>query len=179
MFLGENRMISDIFRECSQFLTESKGRPLIKTLSSEGKDRRKVKVRKKKSKSAFDNVFNLVFESFHADLRQRAIFANGLNNQRLFPSHYYIFPIDGYKYIYSDGVKDSSEQYKEAFDRIIDIMELDDAYHTMKSILNYDYRTGNLPDALDSGCELIFYNVPYFYAIRCMSIKNYKLLFKN
>lgn len=171
-----------IIRECSEFLKESNGNPLIKYLPKQGSDIRKVKIRKQKTNSFFDNLFNNVFID-HPNLRQRCIFCRGEGYHDFDDSDnpdyeaFYIFPIDGYRFIYSLNVINSSVQYKETWDKFINIMDKDDAIETFTEVLKYDYTSSNLIDGIKSGCEIILYGIPYYYAIRMNTVKNYSTLF--
>jgi hypothetical protein len=168
-----------IMKECSEFIKLSEGKPLVKYLPTDGPDNRKIKVRKKQTTSTFDKLFNNVFTS-HPDLRQRCVFASGNLNESKYPPEnqelFYIFPTDGYQFMYSPNVRNSSVQYKETLESFMDILG-DDAPTTFSEVLKYDYVTNNLVSGLDTGCEIIVYGVPYYYAIRKSSIKSYSTLF--
>lgn len=170
-----------IIRECSEFLKESNGNPLIRFLPKDGPDQRKIKVRKRKTDSKFENIFNTVF-SQHPDLRQRSIFCNGVAglNETAINSNvepFYIFPIDGYKYIYSPNVYRSSVQYQETLDRFLEVMGEDAAVETFKEVLKYDYNSTNLKEGIQEGCEIIVYGVSHFFAIRTSAVNSYSTLF--
>jgi hypothetical protein len=51
------------------------------------------------------------------------------------------------------------------------------AIETFKEVLKYDYIGSNLIDGIGQGCEIIVYNVPYFFAIRTSSVNKYSTLF--
>lgn len=169
-----------IIRDCSDYLKESEGHPLVRRLPVEGSDFRKIKVRKKKSASRFDGVFNSLFME-HPDLRQRCIFANGLRG--LLDSGddsldtFYVFPPNGYKYLFSGEVRDSSIQYKEMFDKMIDLIEETQATEMFKEILKYEYQSTGLSEAIQGGSEVIMYGIPYYYALRKSAVKSYSTLF--
>jgi hypothetical protein len=170
-----------IIRDCSEFLKQSNGKPLVKFLPKEGPDQRKIKVRKRKTDSKFDKVFNTVF-SQHPDLRQRAVFCSGASGLREEDAEadlepFYVFPPDGFKYIYSPNVYRSSIQYQDTLDRFLDVMGENAAIETFKEVLKYDYIGSNLIDGIGQGCEIIVYNVPYFFAIRTSSVNKYSTLF--
>ena len=67
-----------IAEQCSDFLQESCGCPLLKNLPSDYGDFHKVKVRKRKQRredpKGFSQMFNKAFEDSVRDLRERAIF---------------------------------------------------------------------------------------------------------
>lgn len=179
-------MIRNIVLECSQFIKESEGNPVVKYLPQNPKTYKKVKARKKKSRNTFDLLFNTVFEDKHSEIRQRAIFVNGYNTK--LPNKingisgpeelYYIFPINGYKYIYSPTIVDSSVDYQSSLNELVNLMEDDNkAITTFKDILKFEYTDTDLTKGILANCEIIFYNVPYFYAAKVESIKNYSILF--
>lgn len=172
-----------VIRECSNFLVESKGNPLIKYLPKNGPDQRKIKVRKGKKPSTFDNLFNNVFID-HPNLRQRCVFCNGVSGiSKLEQSEdesldcFYIFPVDGFEFIYSPIVFDSSIQYKDTLQKFIEVMGECDAIETFSEVLKYDYTSSDLIEGIQTGCEIIVYSIPYYYAIRKSSVQNYSTLF--
>lgn len=176
IFQSKNRdEIYPILQECKQFLEESNGHPLLKNLPMNYNDIHKVKVRKRKRKDDFTNIFNEAFEDI-PNLRQRAIFANGkasLQEAKEGEEAFYIFPIDGYKFMYSPEVSNSKEDYKNAFEVILE--NFDDK-EVMEELLKYTYTKKNLVEGISNGSEIIIYNIPYFYAVRQSSIEDYKSL---
>jgi hypothetical protein len=169
-----------IMKECSEFIKLSEGKPLVKYLPSGGPDNQKIKVRKKQRESTFDKFFNGAFSTSHPNMRQRCVFASG----NLVPSKYppanqdlfYIFPTNGFKFMYSTNVRDSSVQYKETLESFMDIFG-DEATDAFSEVLKYDYANNYLLGGIDSGCEIIIYSIPHYYAIRKSSIKSYSTLF--
>ena len=154
-----------ILAECSGFLNESGGLAVLKNLPARYDDFHKVKVRQRKRKDEFTRTFNEAFEDI-PNLRQRSVTANG--EVSFFAESgekepFYIFPIDGYKYKYSLEVTNSEEDYQEAFDVIL---ELFDDKEVFEHLLKYTYTSENLINGIAHGSEIIFYNIPYFYAIR-------------
>jgi hypothetical protein len=174
----------NIIRECSSFLKNSGGVPLTKCLPAKGSDMRKVKVRKKKSTSYFETLFNNVFIEHH-DIRQRCILSNGISGADRGDGYgdsaldlFYIFPIDGYQFMYSPNVYSSSLQYKETLGKFIENMNEEQAIRAFLSeVLRYDYVFSNLNEGLQLGCEVIVYGVSHYYAIRKSSINNYSAIF--
>lgn len=169
-----------IIKECSDYLKESGGNPLIRLLPRAGTDFRKIKVRRKKSGSRFDTLFNNVFID-HPDLRQRCIFVNGLKGLNKSKDstldEFYVFPIDGYDYIYSLKVRDSSTEYKETLEKFIGVLDENQAVGTFSEVLKYDYVSVNLTEGIKEGSEIILYGIPYYYVIRKSSVKSYSTLF--
>lgn len=175
MILGER---------CSQFIEESGGRPLMKNLPSEYGDFHKVKVRKRKKrkedKEEFAEVFNEAFEDELRDLRERAVFANGevsfepADTKEEEP--FYIFPIDGYRFMYSKEVENSSEDYQTVFEAVFEELGADKGSEIITELLKFTYNTNNLQEGIEQGSEIILYNIPYFYAIRTSTVDDYSRL---
>jgi hypothetical protein len=167
---------------CSQFFEESNGCPLMKNLPGEYGDFHRVKVRKRKHRKSdpsetFSEAFNEAFEHEWKDLRERAIFANGelsfepADGQTLEP--FYIFPIDGYRYMYSREVENSSQDYKTVFDALFEQFGPDRGNEVITDLLKFTYISEKLNEGIQSGAEIIIYNIPYFYAIRVATVDNY------
>ena len=177
-----------ISERCSQFLRESGGIPLLKNLPSEYGDFHKVKVRKRKHRKqdpspAFAQAFNEAFEDQWRAIRERAIFANGeisfesADSDSLEP--FYIFPSDGYQYMYSREVENSSQDYKTAFDAIFEQFG-DRSNQVITELLRFSYVSNEkLIEGIKTGAEIILYNTPYFYAIRANTVDDYESLFHN
>lgn len=174
-----------IVRECSDFLHDSEGHPLVKFLSAAGPDSRKIKIRKRKSSSEFDESFNKVFIN-HPDLRQRCVFANGIRGLTCVSENFsaegnldafYIFPINGFKFIYSPNVYISSIQYKETLEMFIEVMGDGGAIPAFSEVLKYDYISEKFAEGLSLGSEMILYGLQYYYAIRKSTINSYSTLF--
>jgi len=146
-------------------------------LPKEGPAMRSIKIRKKKSATAFDEAFNTVF-SGHPNVRQRCVFTNGVHTQSNDPTleEFYIFPKDGFKFMYSTSVVDSSQQYGDAFANLKEATP-SHAIETIGEILEFDYKSDDLATALLSGCEIIIFGCPSYYAINRDSVKSYSTLF--
>ena len=138
-----------IAERCSQFVEEAAGNPLLKNLPSEYGDFHKVKVRKRKRRKQdpseeFAEVFNEAFEEELHDLRERAVFTNGessfegADSEELEP--FYIFPIDGYRFMYSREVENSSQDYKAVFDSIFEQFGATKGNEVISDLLKFTYR---------------------------------------
>lgn len=163
---------------CTRFFEESRRQPLFKNLSTEYGDFHKVKVRKRKGESGdFTETFNEAFEEQHPGLRQRAIFANGAGSfEPVFTEEvepFYVFPIDGYKYMYSREVENSGQEYKQVFDTLFEQFGEQKGNEVITDLLRFTYKSTNLVEGITSGSELIIYGIPYFYAVRADSVENY------
>lgn len=176
-FREELQLIAD---RCSQFVEEAGDLPLMKNLSREYGDFHRVKVRKRKRRQsdpsqAFSKTFNEAFEDEWQNLRERAIFANGIVSFEpatgdLEP--FYVFPIDGYNFIYSREVENSSQDYKRVFDTIFEQFG-ERGNEVIAEMLKFTYTSERLREGIEMGSEIILYNIPYFYALRATTVNNY------
>lgn len=156
-----------IAKECSSFLRESQGLPLFKILPSSYADVQKVKVRKHRTTTKFTETFNDAFEEEIRDLRQRAVFANSkimdvTENDDLF----YVFPRDGYKFMYSPEVTHSNNDYQQVFDSLFEQFEDAKAEQLIHDLLKFTYTRENLYEGIEKQVEIILYNIPYYYSAR-------------
>ena len=168
-----------ILKECSQFLTEADGNALYKYLPNNYSDVHKVKVRLQRNKNNFTDTFNETFN--FTNLRQRAIYAMSelCENREENLDSFYIFPKDGFKFLYSKEIKNSEQNFQNAFDVILDSFTMEDeANGLIKDLLQYTYMSTKLIEGIESGSEIIFYNIPYYYAVRTSIIEYDSLLSK-
>lgn len=178
VFLGKPVRQHPIVDECSQFLTESEGYPILKNLSKQYDDLHKVKIRQRKRKDNFTRTFNEAFEEV-PNLRQRSLFANGYASfiaEDADTEPFFVFPIDGYKYKYSLEVQNSKEDYRDAFDVVLEQIQDEEV---LKDLLKYTYTSTNLVEGIQHGSEIIFYNIPYYYAFRASSVYCYEDLLQD
>lgn len=163
---------------CAQFFCEADNQPLLKNLSVNYGDLHKVKVRKRKAEQTeFADTFNEAFELQHPGLRQRAIFANGKSsfqpivNDSIEP--FYVFPVDGYKFIYSREVQNSGHEYKHIFETLFEQFGEEKGNAVATDLLRFTYTSKSLCEGIETGCEIIIYGIPYFYAVRVSSVTDY------
>lgn len=165
----------------TQFIEESKGVPLLKNLPSSYGDFHKVKVRFKKP-SEFSQTFNHAFEDV-SHLHQRAIFANGPSSfERSTDTSqepFYIFPTNGYKFMYCTEVSRSSVEYKQVFDALFEQFGNDkgQAIDVISDLLKYNYIKENLYEGLSSRAEIVLYGIPFYYALKQSLVKDYTDLY--
>lgn len=162
---------NDMIKErCGEFLYQSGGLPLLKNLPSTYQDFHKVKVRKRSiQQSEIVETFNQTFQHEIKQLRQRAVFVNGDNytvNKTDNEEPFYIFPIDGFKFIYNPEVQNSSHEYKTAFSEILQHLGENKGHQVLQDLLKMTYSSSTLNEAIQSTAEIIIYNIPYFYAVR-------------
>lgn len=181
-----NNIITDqdictIQGECSNFLEESSGIPLYKILPIGYQNTQRVKVRLKKDVDDIANCFNKAFEPDWPGLRQRAVFA-----YPTIPSIppgmdlFYVFPIDSYKFLYSTEVTNSSLDYQHVIDVLFETFQDNNkVIEIVSDLLKYTYVTDNLYSGLHSNAEIVFYGIPYYYAVRASTVNSYKQLLTN
>jgi len=174
--------LSIIAERCTDFIELSEGNPILKNLSNSYGDFHKIKVRKRKG-DKFTKMFNEAFTQELENLRERSIFANGnltfkeSDNPDLEP--FYIFPIDGFQYMYSKEVENSSTNYKNAFDAILEQLGKEEGKNIITELLKFNYTSDNLVEGIQSGSEIIIYNIPYFYGIKKETVDDYSQLIKQ
>jgi len=180
IFRYEPGTLELIRAQCTQFLDESGGLPMVKYLPENYSDFQKVKVRKRKQTNAFSNMFNGAFTHELEDLRERSIFANGLTTyeQTIMEKSdpFYIFPIDGYKFLYSKEVENSTQEYKAVLESILEEMGEKSGKAVFTDLLRFTYVSEDLASGIESGAEIIIYGIPYYYAVRKSHIDNYNEL---
>ena len=173
-----------IGESCHQFFEEAGGFPMVKLLPRTYQDFQKVKIRKRKNVSIFANSFNEAFEHEMHQLRERSLFANGeifleheLVDRTLEP--FYVFPIDGYDFIYNKEVSNSTENYSVVFKEIFNQLGESSADKVFAELMKFSYTSDNLQEGLSSGAEIIVYGIPYYYTIRHSVINDYNNLLTN
>lgn len=166
--------------ECSQFIADSHNQPVFRLLPTSYNDFHKVKVRFQKRQSRVNEVFNKAFNDYH-NLRQRAIFAYGKcpNITEHTTEPFYVFPINGYKFLYCHEVANSNEDYKQVLETLFEQFHNNDtALEVATDVLKYTYVRDNLLEGITSGSEVIFYGIPFYYAVRVKSVQNYNKIFQ-
>jgi hypothetical protein len=173
-------LLPTIRQECAQFLRESNNLPLLKNLSRDNEGFKKVKARRRNAHEIFVEAFNASF-STHKNLFQRAVVANGeasftpSADSKLEP--FYIFPIDGYRFLYNPVVNNSIKQYNEDIEKMLHtVSDKSVAIDMFSAVIKNSYISKDLPNGIRIGAEIIIYDIPYFYAIRKSLIDDYSEL---
>lgn len=172
------REVQMIKAECSQFLHETAGSPLLKLLPLAYSNFHKVKVRLQKRRDSVTDVFERAFGAEFSNLRQRAVFAYPVSpalteNNDLF----YVFPVNGYKYLYSKEVTNSSSDYRRVVDTLFEQFDNEtQASEVVADLLKYTYASTNLREGIDSKAEIILYGIPYYYAVKVSACQDYSSL---
>jgi hypothetical protein len=162
-----------IIRECSQFLRETAGIPVLKQLPLRADLLQKVKVRHQKRTDCVAEAFS---KAFNTNLRQRAIFAYGNPPMVEGSNPCYIFPIDGYKFLYSREVQNSTTEYQQVLNTLFESLDGTKAVEIVTDLVKYTYIRENLIEGIMSDSEIIFYGIPYYYAVRVESCPTYSKL---
>jgi len=169
-------MVNIINSECSQFIGESESFPLLKNLPSTYGDFHKVKVRIKKKQDDLSKIFNNAFHEAHSMIRESAVFSNGemsfipANNEK---EPFFIFPINGYQYLYNSEVESLTE-HNDVLNKLSTLLgDKNMVAETLIELLKFTYKNNNLIEGINSGAEILFFNIPYYYAIRSSSFGSY------
>jgi hypothetical protein len=123
---------------------------------------------------AFEEKFNV------SNLHQRAIFANGaksfVTNEGAEP--FYVFPKNGYNFMYSPEVTNSNVEYKHTFEDLFEQFgeDNDNVATIIADLLQYTYTSTELSEGVTAGAEIILYNIPFYYAVKQSSVENYQSL---
>lgn len=161
--------------ECSQFLQESQGLPVFRALPTAYDTFQRVKARQKHLNDNVSQAFNTAFSDRFHNIVARGVFTQSVIMERdggLEP--FYIFPIDGYKFAYSKGVQNANVNFKSVFETLSSTTE--DAFSITSDLIKYTYTTKRLKEGIESDSEIIFYNIPYFYAVRVSDVGRYSTL---
>jgi len=173
--VGNTIDLHKISEQCNQFIGDALGEPLCKRLPQTYNDIHKVKVRlrRKSNVPEVSNVFNRAFIHEGYNLHQRVVI--GSNNPPIEENTdlFYIFPIDGYQYMYCRESTSSTESYKKTLDVLIEQVGIEQATTIVSDLLKFTYCTDVLHEGIQSGAEIIVYNIPYFYAVRASLFNSY------
>lgn len=171
--------IQPIKAECSQFLQEAAGFPLLKALPSSYASVHKVKVRLQKRRDQVTDVFERAFGSSFTNLRQRAIFTYPKTPPLLEENTepFYVFPVNGYQFLYSKEVTNSSRDYQAVFDKLCEqFNDHQAASDIVTELLTYTYTSSSLYEGIVSNSEIILYGIPCYYALRVSACPDYSSL---
>lgn len=168
--------------EMLRYVDVAGNRPLYKVLPSTYGDVSKVKVRQQKPAKATlaAQLINKAFEEHYVNLTQRSCYSYPSpppvhENQDLF----YVFPADGYKYLYCMEVTDSHGDLGETIDALIEQVSVSAALDITVDLVRYTYKTTNLYEGISRGAEVVFYNIPCYYAIRASLVPDYTTLIER
>lgn len=162
---------------CSQFIAASGGAPVYKLLPESHGTFKRVKVRFQRRKNFTSDIYEAAFGTGIGSFRERSVVTYGTKPM---PTddlcEYYIFPIDGYKFLYSRQVMDSTTAFDGVVDTLLSNMPLTEGMSLITDLLKFAYSQDDLFEGISSGVEVIFHNIPSYYAVRCDDFPNYQLL---
>lgn len=161
-----------ILVECQQFLDNSLGMPLLMTLPNRYGGFKRVKVRHRKHRNnetaqAFNRAFN-------KRIFQRAVFCDSVTSftpvldERVNTTDiYYIFPPDGYRFLYNPAIKQLDVDHTND-----DELE----QHLLSDVFAFGYRQDSLWTAIESNTQIILYDIPFYYCVKASTIQYADLL---
>lgn len=164
--------------QCSDFLRMSNRIPMKKCLPRSKEGFAKVKVRHKRDTN-FITALNENFKDRDPILGNRCVYAGGHwqtcdNNSE----QYFIFPPNGFKFIYIENDSFSTRNFSDNFNLIYDFSD-DLSRLILKNVLQESVGCGTLEEGLSSNSEVLIYNVSYYYAVKCSLVEDYKFMFYN
>ena len=170
-----NEDVYTIRTECSQFLQESRGLPVYRALPYEYDTFHKVKVRFHKRSDSITEAFNKAFKDEIHNIVPRGIFAQStMMNPSPNTEPFYVFPKNGYRYAYSKGVKNSNLDFRWMMETLM--KNTNEAIEITTDLIKNTYTRTNLTEGIMSESEVIFYGIPYFYAVRVADVGSYNTL---
>lgn len=168
--------IYTIKTECSRFLQESSGLPVFRVLPSTYSAIQRVKVRQQRRSDTVSEAFNAAFSDKFHNIVPRGIFTQSAPPETISEGTelFYVFPINGYKYIYSKGVQNSNLNFRDVMETLAHNVK--DAFDITTDLIKYTYTQRNLTEGITSRSEIIFYGIPYFYAVKVSAFDSYTRL---
>lgn len=157
--LGSGQLFP-IRNNCSEFLRESKGYPVYKQLYGQYGVCSKVKVRHRSDP---------ILEQFFSHTIDSKTVVETLSYPKESGLNYWIFPINGYRYVYNTNTVD----YKTTINTIIEMTADVDVVHDLISDL---YVQANLVEGLQTNTEILWYKISHFYAVDCSMFEDYNEL---
>lgn len=156
-----------ITNHCSDFLNEV-ALPIFKNLPNRTNSFEKVKVRHKPT-DFIGECFNEAFADKGANIYNRGVFActgYTINSDGC----YYVFPVNGYRFLYSKEITNIHEHVISVLTQINE----HESKSLVRDLLRLSYIHENLISGIQAECEIVFYNIPFFYAIRKSEVTNYE-----
>lgn len=145
---------------CSDFLSKNTNSPLMKTLPNREGFVERVKVRHKQTNDFVCLCFNEAFDAKETNLYSKLVFVNGDNTSE---QCYYIFPVNGFKFLYCKEVKslvqhcnflhETMSSFQQKHDIIVDMLKM-------------SYHDDSIEEAIATNCEIIIHSIPFFYAVK-------------
>ena len=158
--------------ECSDFIYESHGLPLYKSLPSTYGEMKRVKVRFQKPRDVTSEIFENVFgESRPGGFKERSVIAYP-SPPILKEGHelFYVFPTDGFKFIYSPMIKDSITDLGGVVNTLMTQLDIVESTSIAADLLKYSYQCDNLVEGILSDSEIIIHDMSNFIVVRVANI---------
>jgi hypothetical protein len=169
-----DQLLNTISTQCRDFIAETKF-PMYRSYDYDV-DVKKVRVRtRKRDNSVFNTLFNGGFDKIYGGIRQRSIFTSG---EQPGDNGYYVFPINGYQFMYNDTVGNSVSDLEPMFQSIRAKLGENASSVVIEEFLRFSYQTTNINEGVRKGVEIIIYNIPFFYVVRADSIGYAKLIMR-
>ena len=138
-------------------MKKSNNKPLIKELN-DVKSFKKLKARHRNKQ--YSSILN---DAFDDSIGTRCITTTS-NTSDLSENDYYIFPINGFKFLY-DPQGMSGTSYHELTDTI--------KTDLVKELMRFNLEESDLNHALSINTEVVLYNIPFCYAVNVKSFNSY------
>jgi len=169
IYIGNmSKIIENIKKECSDFLSITSVYPALKAFDDHGKYFRKVKVRHKKKPVGFIRIIGDALQKEHRNIHMRSVVVNGPHSEKDGMKTHYIFPKNGFKFLFNPRINDH-EEYRYSYTKLLglDLVDKGKALEMMEDSIEYAYTSDNtsLNDALKSKKEIIFYGMQYYYTV--------------
>lgn len=150
--------------ECSDYIKESDGNLLYKCLPQRETPVSKVKIRKRNYNNQIEELFDIAFQEENS-ARQRSLTAHTREVDCDNGIGYYVFPINGYDYLFNRQIFNLRKEYSDILEHIsgesVSVFQLE----LLRDLLKNNYQDSNLIVAFEHACEIMFYNIPYYYAV--------------
>lgn len=165
---------------CSDFISNTVY-PLYKTLRVTNSVVSRIKVRQHRRRNTVTDMFNEALSKryYCPNIHQRSVFVSGS-----FPrcgdtdkEPFYVFPINGFKYLYNELVEDVGEHFNNTFHDLFNALHSEHrARNIIKELMLHTYKSDNLNEGISNGSEVVIYNIPYYFAIKVSVFPRYNEL---
>jgi hypothetical protein len=150
---------------CSEYLHESKGLPIFKQIPAGITDSiARIKVRHKS---------NPINKYFGESVLQSSNGGKTIIESRSSPypagQNFWMFPINGYRYLYSPEVQDYRSSIKH-------ILEQTSDQDIIREMVQEMHISTNLVEGIASATEILWYGISSYYAVDCSSFMDYNEL---
>lgn len=169
-FDEHTQLINTVCAQCSEFISEAKGNFVYKALPSEYNNIQKVKVRHHVCRTPIDQAFNEAFHENFDGVATRGVVASTRVpiSESNTTDVFCVLPVNGYKYIYNkDGATTST--FGDVFSMLNNQSTSGSALKITSDLVRYTYTQDRLNEGLASADEIVFFKIPYYYAVRVRS----------